>query len=190
MEIVPLNISGAWLANSKINTDSRGKFREWFKLNDIQIVTGVTFETRQANISTSSRGTVRGIHYSLSKEGQAKWVTCVSGKIRDVVVDIRVGSPTFGKWINIEISASDGNSILVGHGLGHGFSALEDNTCVAYLVSVEYSPDEEFEIYPLDEFLNIDWGVSKEEMNISEKDRLAPGVDIRKIKNQLPMWEK
>ena len=117
-------------------------------------------------------------------------ITCVSGRIRDVIVDLRVGSPTFGKWVDIEISDSDGNSVLIEPGLGHGFSALEENTSVAYLVSLEYSPDKEFEIYPLDKSLNIDWGISKEEINISEKDMRAPGLDMRLASNQLPMWRK
>jgi len=190
MEILPLNIDGAWLANSRINNDERGSFREWFKFSDIESTTGITFETNQANLSKSAKGTVRGIHYGLYKEGQAKWITCVTGKIRDVIVDIRVGSPTFGKQISIELNAYDGTSILIGTGLGHGFSVLEEDSCVGYLVSVEYSPNEEFEIFPLDRSLSIDWGVSEPEMKISEKDRLAPTLDMRKNTNQLPTWAK
>ena len=190
MEIVPLNIPGAWLANSKINTDSRGSFREWFKADTIKNITGYSFETQQANVSNSSTGVVRGIHYSLASIGQAKWVTCPSGKIRDIIVDIRIGSPTFGKWIYIDISADDGNAVLIDAGLGHGFSALEDKTCVAYLLSSSYSPSDEFGIYPLDKSLNINWGIPEHKIILSDKDRAAPECIFRELNKQLPEYEQ
>jgi dTDP-4-dehydrorhamnose 3,5-epimerase len=190
MKIVPLNISGAWLANSKINADSRGSFREWFKAETVKDVTGYNFATQQANVSNSSKGVVRGIHYSLASIGQAKWVTCLSGKIRDVIIDIRIGSPTFGKWIYIDINADDGIAVLIDSGLGHGFSALEGNTCVAYLLTSPYSPSDEYGIHPLDKSLNIDWGIPENRLILSAKDRAAPDSASRQLNQQLPEYEQ
>ena len=103
MELEELEINGAWLARSPIHKDERGIFREWFKSDDIKTATGRDFGIEQANISRSSKGTLRGIHYSIAPRGQAKWVTCVSGAIKDVIVDIRPVSPTFGKWVEVEL---------------------------------------------------------------------------------------
>jgi dTDP-4-dehydrorhamnose 3,5-epimerase len=174
MELKQLNIAGAWLAQSPVWSDDRGFFREWFKSDDFKNATGRDFEIEQANISLSSRGTLRGIHYSISPRGQAKWITCVAGLIKDVIVDIRPDSQTFGTWIEIELSGSSGQAVFISEGLGHGFVALEDNTAVAYLVSTPYSPTEEFAINPLDEKIGIRWGMNLSELKISEKDRNAP----------------
>ena len=135
MKITPLEIEGVWVAESPIWSDDRGFFREWFKSEDIKNVTGRDFGIEQANISLSSKGTLRGIHYSIAPRGQAKWVTCVSGAIKDVIVDIRPDSPTFGKWVDVELRGNSGKAVLISEGLGHGFIALQDNTAVAYLVS-------------------------------------------------------
>jgi dTDP-4-dehydrorhamnose 3,5-epimerase len=186
MELEPLSISGAWLAKSPIFADERGHFREWFKLEDIAKNTGKDFSVAQANISSSSRGTLRGIHYSLAIQGQAKWITCVAGSLMDVIVDIRPNSPTFKKWISLEISGSNGHSILIGEGLGHAFIALEDQTTVTYLVTSPFSPTEEFEINPLDPEIGIEWGFSVSELRISAKDSGAPLLAERFNSNKLP----
>ena len=101
MELTPLGIEGVWLAQSPVWKDDRGFLREWFKTENLNSVTGRDFAIEQANISLSSKGTLRGIHYSIAPRGQAKWITCVSGSIQDVVVDIRPASKTFGQWIDI-----------------------------------------------------------------------------------------
>jgi dTDP-4-dehydrorhamnose 3,5-epimerase len=155
MELTPLGIDGVWLAESPIWSDDRGFFREWFKSADIKTATGREFGIEQANISLSSAGTLRGIHYSIAPRGQAKWITCVAGSIKDVIVDIRPDSQTFGKWIEVELSGNYGHAVFISEGLGHGFVALEDNTAVAYLVSTPFSPTDEFEINPLDEKIGI-----------------------------------
>ena len=174
MELTPLGIEGAWLAESPVWSDERGFFREWFKSEDIEKVTGKSFGIEQANISVSSKGTLRGIHYSVAPRGQAKWVTCVAGSIKDVIVDIRPESKTFGKWVEVDLSSNSGKAVYIGEGLGHGFIALEDNTAVAYLVSTPFSPSQEFEINPLDEEIGINWGLNLGELKISEKDKNAP----------------
>ena len=186
MKITPLEIEGAWVAESPIWSDDRGFFREWFKSESIKTATGRDFGIEQANISLSSKGTLRGIHYSIAPRGQAKWVTCVSGVIKDVIVDIRPESPTFGKWIDVELRGDSGKAVFIAEGLGHGFIALEDNTAVAYLVSTPFSPNHEFEINPLDEKIGIDWTMPLLDLKISAKDKNAPTLAERLIEGKLP----
>ena len=186
MELTPLGIEGLWLAESPVWSDDRGFFREWFKSEDIKKATGRDFRIEQANISLSSRGTLRGIHYSIAPRGQAKWITCVSGSIKDVIVDIRPDSKSFGQWIEVELSGSSGKAVFIGEGLGHGFVALEDNTAVAYLVSTPFSPTDEFEINPLDEKISINWGMDLNELKISDKDKSAPTLAERLAEGKLP----
>jgi len=186
MELTPLGIEGAWLAESPVWSDDRGFFREWFKTEEINKATGRNFNVEQANISSSTKGTLRGIHYSLAVKGQAKWVTCVSGLVKDVIVDIRPDSKTYGKWIEVELSGTSGNAVLIGAGLGHGFVSLADKSTVAYLVSSPFSPSEEFEINPLDPAIAINWGLPFSELKISDKDKDAPTLKERKKDGKLP----
>jgi len=186
MKLTPLAIEGAWLAESPVWSDDRGFFREWFKSEDVKAATGRDFRIEQANISLSSAGTLRGIHYSIAPRGQAKWITCVTGSIQDVIVDIRPDSKTFGKWVDVELKGDSGKAVLISEGLGHGFLALENNTLVAYLVSTPFSPTDEFEINPLDEKIGIDWRVDRSKLRISEKDRRAPSLAWRLNEGKLP----
>ena len=174
MKLTPLGIEGAWLAESPVWSDDRGFFREWFKSEEVKDATGRDFGIEQANISLSSAGTLRGIHFSIASRGQAKWVTCVSGSIQDVIVDIRPDSKTFGQWIDVELEGNSGKAVLISEGLGHGFLALEDNTAVTYLLSTPFSPSEEFEIDPLDNEISISWRMEASKLKISEKDKKAP----------------
>jgi dTDP-4-dehydrorhamnose 3,5-epimerase len=175
MEIEELGIRGCWLSYSPIHLDNRGNFREWFKAESLENSLGRGFEVRQANLSVSRKDTIRGIHFSKSKDGQGKWVTCASGSIWDVVVDIRPTSSTFGKWISVELSADSGHSLFISEGLGHGFLALEETSVVVYLLNSQYSPQEEFGINPLDLDLAISWPTKNP--IISEKDASAPGFN-------------
>jgi dTDP-4-dehydrorhamnose 3,5-epimerase len=186
MKLTTLGIDGAWLAESPVWSDDRGFFREWFKSEDVKLATGRDFGIEQANISISSVGTLRGIHYSIAPRGQAKWVTCVAGSIQDVIVDIRPDSKTFGQWIDVELKGDSGKAVLISAGLGHGFLALEDNTAVVYLVSTPFSPTDEFEINPLDEKIGIKWGMDFGSLKISEKDRIAPTLAERLVEGKLP----
>ena len=187
MKLTSLEIEGAWLGESPVWSDDRGSFREWFKNEDLSAVTGAEFPVQQANISTSARGVFRGIHYSLSIAGQAKWITCISGALRDVIVDIRPESESFGKYIAVDLISGDGKSVLIGKGLGHAFISLENGTTVAYLVSSMFSPDEEFEINPLDPVLGIEWGLPLEDLILSLKDSTAPSLIERASQGKLPL---
>ena len=186
MELIPLEIEGAWLATSSVWPDNRGSFREWFRSSDIKEASGIDFSVSQANFSISHRGVVRGIHYSLAKAGQAKWVTCVSGAIKDIIVDIRPASPTFGQFVALDLEGDSGKVVLIGEGLGHGFISLKDNSSVSYLVSSPFSPMEEFEINPLDPAIGIEWGVNPEEIVLSAKDKAAPSLAERNMQGKLP----
>lgn len=186
MKLKPLGIEGAWLAESPVWSDERGFFREWFKAEDVLAAIGIDFSIQQANISQSKRGVIRGIHYSLAPQGQAKWVTCVSGSIQDVIVDIRPSSSTFGTWIEVELKGDSGNAVFISEGLGHGFLALEESTAVAYLVSSPFSPNDEFEINPLDEKIGINWGMDLSSIKISDKDKIAPTLAERLAEGKLP----
>jgi len=186
MKLTPLGIEGAWLAESPVWKDDRGLFREWFKAADVKSATGRDFDIEQANISLSSHGTLRGIHYSTAPRGQAKWITCVSGSIKDVVVDIRPHSSTFSKWIEVVLTGESERAVFVSEGLGHGYLALEDNTAVAYLVSTPFSPNHEYEINPLDEKIGINWGMDLSQLKMSEKDKNAPGLYRRMEERELP----
>jgi dTDP-4-dehydrorhamnose 3,5-epimerase len=186
MELTPLGIEGAWLSESPVWSDERGFLREWFKSEDVFTATGIKFLIQQANISQSQRGVIRGIHYSLAPQGQAKWVTCVAGSIQDVIVDIRPDSKTFGQWIDIELRGDSGKAVLISEGLGHGFLALEDKTAVAYLVSTSFSPADEFEINPLDNEIAIQWRMDSSSLTISPKDIAAPTLAKQIAERKLP----
>lgn len=184
MELEKLSIEGAWIGRSAIHEDHRGSFREWFKAEEIERVIGKKFSVAQANFSQSSRGVIRGIHYSLALAGQGKWVSCMSGSIWDVVVDIRPSSPTFKSWIGVNLRGDTGEALYISEGLGHGFISLEENTVVTYLLTSPYSPEEEFEINPMDPDLAITWpGV---EHVLSAKDASAPTLQDRLNEKRLP----
>lgn len=178
MEFRELELQGCWLAQTEIFHDSRGSFREFFKYNSFSDVSGIPFHIAQANTSISTINVIRGIHYSTAVQGQAKWVTCLKGKINDVAVDLRAGSITYGQWISVELTPDNGRSLYIGEGFGHGFSTLEPESIVAYLLSSEYSPGDEFGINPLDSNLSIDWRLEIDTPILSDKDLNAPNFSI------------
>ena len=180
MKIQQLEIDGVWKVSSKFHVDDRGGFREWFKYSTISDQINRKFAVAQANSSYSHKGVIRGIHYSNSLDGQGKWVTCTSGSIWDVVVDIRPSSPTFKKWIGINLENGLGDALFLTDGLAHGFIALEDNSVVSYLLTSTYAPEKEFGINPMDPDLAIKWPI--EAKYLSPKDLNAP--DISYLINQ------
>lgn len=186
MEFVALGIAGAFEVRNVVHADDRGEFSEWFRVDHIEAHTGYRFPVRQANVSRSARGVVRGIHYAEVPPGQAKLVTCMSGRIRDVVVDIRVDSPTFGRWDAIDVSAAARNAMLLPVGVGHAFVALDDDTTVCYLVSDVYTPDKEHGIFPLDPAIGIDFGMPTDQLLLSPKDQDAPTLSEVHASGLLP----
>ncbi|WP_062353840.1 dTDP-4-dehydrorhamnose 3,5-epimerase [Herbidospora yilanensis] len=169
-----LSIKGAYLHTPRLFHDDRGTFMESFRAADLAEATGHGLRLSQANTSVSARGVIRGIHYADVPPSQAKYVTCLSGRILDVIVDLRVGSPTFGRHDSIVLDAESFQSVYISEGLGHGFAALTDNATVFYLCSEPYAPTRERGINPLDPELGIDWQV--ENPVLSEKDVQAPSM--------------
>lgn len=170
-KLTPLSIEGAWLFQSPSHGDDRGFFREWFRSSVVSETLGREFNVAQSNLSRSKKGVVRGIHFSMSPMGQAKWVTCANGAIWDVVIDIRPKSPTFKRWEAIELRAEEGKAVLISEGLGHAFLSLEDDTVISYLLTTPYSPKEEFAINAQDSEIGIDW--PKIPLRFSDKDAAA-----------------
>ena len=150
MSFSPLSISDCWLFESRRFEDSRGFFQESFKHSDLFEATGYDFSVRQVNQSMSAAGVVRGIHWADVPPGQAKYVSVSQGSIIDYMVDLRAGSPTFGKWEAVALSFENGRSLLIGNGIGHAFLSLEQRTVVTYLCSEEYNPSRERTLNPTD----------------------------------------
>jgi dTDP-4-dehydrorhamnose 3,5-epimerase len=188
VEITPLSIAGAFAVSNTVHGDDRGEFVEWFRADRIKNHTGLDFSTIQANLSVSQKGTLRGIHFADVPPGQAKYVMCATGSIQDYVVDIRVGSPTFGRWEAATISAQDRNAILLDVGLGHAFVALEEGTTVTYLVTDHFKPHAEHAINPLDAELGLEFPFSGDQLLVSSKDREAPSFADALSSGMLPKW--
>jgi dTDP-4-dehydrorhamnose 3,5-epimerase len=157
MRIRELSIKGSFEVSPDIHADQRGAFLEWFRADEFQEMTGHKFDLAQANCSVSARGTVRGIHFAELPPSQAKYVTCVHGSAMDVVVDIRIGSPTYGTWEAVKLDGTDRKAVYLSEGLGHAFLALEEDTVINYLCSTPYAPGREHAISPVDPTLDIDW---------------------------------
>lgn len=186
MNFTQLDIQGAWLVESCVFEDVRGSFHEWFNQTEMFTKTGVSFSPQQGNMSTSKQNTIRGIHYSLASEGQAKFIRCLSGSILDVIVDLRPESQTFKQHKSIRLNANSAQSLLIDIGLGHAFKAESSNTIVAYLLSSPYNPSVELGIDPFDFDLNIDWELPKSQAVLSEKDSHASSLANAIKSNLLP----
>ncbi len=179
MLIEETKIPGAFAVTPQQHRDDRGVFLEWFRSDRFVEAAGHRFSIAQANCSVSSAGTIRGIHFAQLPPSQAKYVTCPSGAILDVVVDLRVGSPTFGQWDAVQLDDQDRKALYIAEGLGHAFLALEDRTVVNYLCSAPYAPGREHGVHPLDPRVGIDWPTvgrdgSPLTHSLSPKDEQAP----------------
>jgi dTDP-4-dehydrorhamnose 3,5-epimerase len=184
-----LGIDGAWVLEPRIPADSRGVFLEWFRGAEFRDATGHDFGLAQANCSVSAAGVVRGIHYADVPPSQAKYVTCVHGAVLDVVVDIRVGSRTFGSWEAVRLDDESRHAVYIAEGLGHAFLALTDGATVVYLCSAPYAPDREHGLNPLDPDIGIDWPAGVDPV-LSPKDAAAPGLREAEARGLLPRYEE
>ncbi|HET9891382.1 MAG TPA: dTDP-4-dehydrorhamnose 3,5-epimerase [Mycobacterium sp.] len=191
MKVRELKIPGAWEITPTVHGDSRGHFFEWLTDKGFTSFAGHRLDVRQANCSVSSAGVLRGLHFAQVPPSQAKYVTCVRGSVFDVVVDIRVGSPTFGQWDSVLLDDSDHRTIYLSEGLGHGFLALQDNSTVMYLCSTEYNPQREHTICATDPALAIDWPlVNGAAPNLSDRDAAAPSLEEVRASGLLPTWDE
>ncbi len=180
-----LRVPGAWEITPALHADGRGLFFEWFTDPAFAAMTGHHFDMAQANCSVSAAGVLRGVHFSELPPSQAKYVTCVRGAVYDVVVDLRVGSPTFGQWDAALLDDRERKSVYLSEGLGHAFLALEDDSTVMYLCSSGYAPQREHTI--LATSLGIDWPADRP-LILSERDAAAPTLDEVQAAGLLPSW--
>jgi len=180
-----LEIEGAWLFTPDVHTDDRGCFLEWFADAGFRAHLGYHLDVAQANCSVSRRGVIRGIHFADVPPGQAKYVTCASGAVIDAVVDLRVGSPGFGRWTAVRLDDETRRALYIGEGLGHAFAALSDRATVVYLCSTPYAPGREHGVHPLDPAIGIAWPVDTE-LILSGKDAAAPSLEQARSAGLLP----
>ncbi|MFE9251667.1 dTDP-4-dehydrorhamnose 3,5-epimerase family protein [Streptomyces sp. NPDC007088] len=175
MHIEEMSIPGAFVITPRHRPDDRGTFYEAMRGDLLEEATGHPFLPRQINYSVSRRHTLRGLHSVRIPPGQAKYVTCVRGTLRDIVVDLRVGSPAFGQHRVNVLDAEAGTSVLVPEGVGHGFLALSDDACICYVVTSTYVPGTQIDINPLDPDLALPWDCAETPL-ISDKDAKAPNL--------------
>jgi dTDP-4-dehydrorhamnose 3,5-epimerase len=187
MDIAPLSIEGAFVVTPRQHGDARGVFLESFRGDLLAEHLGHRPDVVQTNVSVSSKGTVRGVHFADVPPGQAKYVTALAGSFVDVVVDLRTGSPTFGRWETVVLDTTDRRAVYVSEGLGHALCALEDASTAMYLCTATYNPTAEHGVHPLDPDLAIEWPV--DEPLLSPKDAAAPSLAEAVATGLLPTWD-
>lgn len=187
MDIRPLSIEGAYVVTPRQFPDDRGVFLESFRGDRLAEQLGHRMDVVQTNISVSARGTVRGIHFADVPPSQAKYVTAVTGSLVDYVVDIRTGSPTFGRWEAVTLDAADRRAVYLSEGLGHAFCALEDGTTAIYLCSAAYNPAGEHGVHPLDPAIGLHLPDGVEPL-LSPKDAAAPTLAEAEAAGLLPSY--
>ncbi|MEL6838745.1 MAG: dTDP-4-dehydrorhamnose 3,5-epimerase [Pseudomonadota bacterium] len=174
MMITETQLAGVVEITPRRFADSRGHFTETYNAATLADL-GITTQFVQDNQSYSQdRGTVRGLHYQAPPAAQAKLVRVLQGVIWDVAVDIRAGSPTFGRWVGVELSDGKGNQLLIPAGFLHGFVTRAQDCVVAYKCSATYAPETEGSVRFDDPDLAIDWGIDTAEAVLSDKDAAAP----------------
>jgi len=169
-------------------SDDRGVFLEWYRFDLLAESVGHSLDLRQANTSVSKRGTVRGIHFADVPLGQAKYVTTTHGAVLDYVIDIRVGSPTFGQWDSVLLDDVERKAIYIAEGLGHAFVALTEDATVSYLVSDTYKASKEHGINPLDSDVGLVFPDGAGELLLSPKDTDAPSLADAAASGLLPAF--
>ena len=173
MNIVPLDLPGVFLIEPKVYGDHRGWFFESFR-RDKFVACGMEVEFVQDNMSSSTRNVVRGLHYQLDPQAQGKLVRVVRGEVFDVAVDIRRGSPTFGKWVARTLTAENKLAMYVPPGFAHGFCVVSDIAEFHYRCTEYYSPTHERGIAWNDPAIGIDWPIKQADAILSDKDKACP----------------
>lgn len=179
----------AYEITPKQHTDDRGVFLEWYRFDRLEETVGHSLDLRQGNTSVSRRGSVRGIHFADIPPSQAKYVTAPYGAVLDFIVDIRVGSPTFGTWDTVLLDDKDRRAVYIAEGLGHCFIALTDDATVSYLVTDVYNPTAEHGIDPLDPEVGLEFPIDRESLLVSPKDTAAPSLLEARDSGLLPTWD-
>ena len=187
MDVAELKVPDSFVFTPRQHADDRGVFLEYFKRDAFADAVGHPLSLAQANCSVSSRGTLRGVHFAQVPPGQAKYVTCVTGAGLDVVVDLRVGSPTFGSWDSVLLDETDRRAVYAAEGLGHAFLAISDQATLLYLCSEGYAPGREHGVHPLDGDLGITWPDDVVPL-LSPKDAAAPTLAQAEEAGLLPTY--
>jgi NDP-hexose 3,5-(Or5-) epimerase len=182
-----LAVPGTFLVSPDHLRDDRGTFYESMRTDDFERATGIPFQVHQINYSVSKRNTLRGLHSVTIPPGQAKFVTCVRGALRDMVVDLRIGSPTYGAYDTNVLDADSGASVYVPEGVGHGFLTLTDDATICYVLSSTYVPGTQIDIDPLDPELALPWGYTEPPL-LSAKDAAAPSLAETRAAGRLAPW--
>jgi len=189
VQIRELAVPDSYVLDLVAHGDARGRFTEWYRADVLAEATGSALPLVQANHSVSARGALRGLHFASVPPGQAKYVYCPSGRVLDVVVDVRVDSPTFGVHDAVLLDSAQPRAVYLAEGLGHAFLALEDASSVTYLVSSGYAPDREFAVHPMDPELALPWPADVE-CRLSAKDAAAPTLAQAREQGLLPTMEQ
>jgi dTDP-4-dehydrorhamnose 3,5-epimerase len=175
MEIIDTGFNGLVVIKPAVYSDKRGYFFESFNQETYRYA-GISFKPVQDNESKSSKGVIRGLHYQLRPDDQAKLIRVIHGKIYDVALDLRRDSPTYGKWFGLELDSESKTQLFIPRGFAHGFSVLSDIAIVLYKTDNYYNKNSERGIALNDPDLNIDWKLGKTRRLISEKDTKNPGL--------------
>lgn len=188
MHVRELAVPGCFEFAPTQHRDERGAFLEWYRAETFAAVVGHELTVAQANHSVSRRGTLRGIHYALVPPGQAKYVYCPRGAVLDVVVDLRVGSPTFGVNDSTRLDDVDRRAVYLPEGIGHAFLSLVDGSALTYLCSSGYDPEREKAVGALDPALGLPWPSDLEPL-LSERDLAAPSLLQAEYDGILPTYD-
>lgn len=188
MDARELAVPGCFEFAPTQHRDDRGAFLEWYHAERFADVVGHRLTVAQANHSVSRRGTMRGLHYALVPPGQAKYVYCPRGAVLDVVVDLRVGSPTFGVSDTTRLDDVDRRALYLPEGVGHAFLALADDSALTYLCSTGYNPEREKAVNVLDPVFGLPWPDDVDPV-LSERDRSAPGLEHALGEGLLPSYD-
>lgn len=175
MNFIKTEIDGVIIVEPRIFTDARGYFFESYNAAEFA-ANGIPNTFVQDNQSKSSYGVVRGLHCQLGEHAQAKLVRVLHGTVLDVAVDIRHGSPTFGKYVSVELSAENNRQLFIPRGFLHGFSVLSETAIFAYKCDNLYAPQSEFGIRFDDPDIGIDWRIPADKIITSDKDNIAKGL--------------
>jgi len=188
VRIRELKIPDAYELTPRQHADERGLFLEWYRFDRLEETIGHPLNLRQANLSVSRKGVVRGIHFADMPTGQAKYVAAVSGAVLDYIIDLRVGSPTFGEWDSVLLDDTNRRSVYLSEGLGHAFVSLTDDAVVTYLVSDTFNPGREHGINPLDPDIGLVFPAEAGDPLLSPKDLEAPSLRAATESGLLPTW--
>lgn len=190
MQIRELSIPDTYEITPKQHADDRGVFLEWYRFDKLAEAVGHPLSLAQGNTSVSRKGTVRGIHFAQIAPSQAKYVTAMRGAVLDFVIDIRVGSPTFGQWDSVMLDDLDRKAVYISEGIGHCFVALTPNATVSYLVNATFNPGREFGINPLDEHIGLKFELDASRLLLAQKDIEAPSLAEAAELGILPTWNE